>query len=818
VIPPVLPGAIFKVGSQKVTYVAYDQSGDTVKCSFVITVRDTVAPAMDCPADVTVTPAPGQCCVSNVFTFPQTFDNCADTVIVTGTHQPAESFCVGTTTVTLTAKDTSLNKTTCSFKVTVQDTISPAFDKCPVDITVSTSADSCGAFPTWQLPVASDNCTPGNVPVTFNHQPGQYFKTGTTTVTYMASDLAGNVAFCTFKVTVIDSTAPVFQNCPPNLTINLPASKCDSAVTWVAPTLTDNCSALTPVSDFPPGSIFPVGDTSVTYIGLDSSGNLAVPCKFNIKVRDQVKPVIDCPTAPIVVQSTDPCGTVPQWTFPNVTDNCLLKLVDSVYVPGDTFLVGLHTFVIKAYDASGNVDTCTITINVLGIVPGISGLPQNITIDGCPQSVDWVAPTATGFCMLDSLTSNYHPGDMFPMGTTTVVYTAHDHSGTTVSASFTVTIMETQPPVISCPNGGAISVNVGGVIVSNPDDFLLTADTVSGCSGARLTFSLPAATDNCLGVQVSQVSGPLSGMVFPVGSDTLIFRATDAAGNTAQCPVVVKVLPLTLARPIVNPNPGCPGSTVVLTVDSIQGATYTWSGPQQSYPNTHQITILSLSTGNAGLYTVVATVKGCKSGTDSVQVVMVTKPFAHDDPGFTIAPGATDTFPSILQNDSLVPPSDFYIKSITPQLTGLTVRPDGTFIYQAGDAIQSNSFIYQVCSKTCPDTCAMATVTITVNGSQDSTCHIFPNIITPNGDDKNDYFIIPCVFYTKYVETNSLIIYNQWGAKVFEAAPYSNDPAKAWRGTLNNEAGKELPDGTYFYIFKPGPNEKPHKGFVEIFR
>jgi gliding motility-associated-like protein len=151
-------------------------------------------------------------------------------------------------------------------------------------------------------------------------------------------------------------------------------------------------------------------------------------------------------------------------------------------------------------------------------------------------------------------------------------------------------------------------------------------------------------------------------------------------------------------------------------------------------------------------------------------------------------------------------------------LNGLTVRPDGTFIYQAGNNIGQVQFIYTVCSKACPDTCAMATVTITINGSLDTSCTVFPNIITPNGDDKNDYFIIPCVYTSKFATTNSLIIYNQWGSKVFEASPYSNDPDKAWRGTLNNVAGKDLPDGVYYYIFKPGPDEKPHKGFLEIFR
>ncbi|MCK6691602.1 MAG: gliding motility-associated C-terminal domain-containing protein, partial [Thermoanaerobaculia bacterium] len=65
---------------------------------------------------------------------------------------------------------------------------------------------------------------------------------------------------------------------------------------------------------------------------------------------------------------------------------------------------------------------------------------------------------------------------------------------------------------------------------------------------------------------------------------------------------------------------------------------------------------------------------------------------------------------------------------------------------------------------------------------------------------------------------NTLVIYNQWGDKVFEAQGYTNDPQTAWRGRLNNEPGKDLPDGVYFYVFSTGTNEPPRKGFVEIYR
>ena len=140
-------------------------------------------------------------------------------------------------------------------------------------------------------------------------------------------------------------------------------------------------------------------------------------------------------------------------------------------------------------------------------------------------------------------------------------------------------------------------------------------------------------------------------------------------------------------------------------------------------------------------------------------------------------------------------------------------RDDWTVMVLKGDV---DSFTYQICY--CGEPGEVATVTILV---MDDSCSFIPNIITPNGDDLNDWFTIPCLNGRSFTE-NSLIIYNQWGDKVFEDNGYTNDPNDpshpAWRGTLNGETGKDLPDGVYYYIFKPGPTEPSIKGFVEIFR
>lgn len=79
------------------------------------------------------------------------------------------------------------------------------------------------------------------------------------------------------------------------------------------------------------------------------------------------------------------------------------------------------------------------------------------------------------------------------------------------------------------------------------------------------------------------------------------------------------------------------------------------------------------------------------------------------------------------------------------------------------------------------------------------------DIITPNGDGKNDLFLIKGIDTD---QSNQLVVVDQWGVVKFKKEGYSND----WGGTDNN--GSPLKEGTYFYSFTNGSNSL--KGFLEI--
>ena len=74
---------------------------------------------------------------------------------------------------------------------------------------------------------------------------------------------------------------------------------------------------------------------------------------------------------------------------------------------------------------------------------------------------------------------------------------------------------------------------------------------------------------------------------------------------------------------------------------------------------------------------------------------------------------------------------------------------------------------------------------------ESGNCLVTRPVITPNGDGRNDNFVIGCV---QQYETATLQIFNRWGQEVFNMPNYDN----SWLGQTNR--GAELPEGVYFFV------------------
>jgi uncharacterized repeat protein (TIGR01451 family) len=460
---------------------------------FIITlVVDSIAPSLSCH-DITVSTDQDSCSAVvtlDASTFGISDPNLASIVF----DPPSGSFSKGVTPVTCVVTDKAGNTANCKFNVTVLDTQKPTIS-CPADVTVNTGAGSCVAVVNGIDPIFSDNCpgstigydlvlgTPGSPASSpagsgVGSASGVSFKKGVTTVTYTATDASGNSLSCSFTVTVNDTTPPVVASCPADLTVGTGQNRstCDQVVSWVEPTATDNCGGVLPVFSRTkaPGSTFPLGTTSVTYVFKDASGNQA-SCSFNVTVIDTTPPVIACPAnittktsvqggkVNFVVTATDKCGGSPT--------------VTSVPPSGSTFPIGTTTVTSTATDTAGNTSTCSFTVTVIddsapvitavcanpdslsppnhkmvlvtvtvnatanavgkltsSIIGVTSSEPQNGLGDG-DESPDWqiIGPTSPMQVYLRSERSRYGPGRTY-----TITVRCTDSSGNSCTATTTV--------------------------------------------------------------------------------------------------------------------------------------------------------------------------------------------------------------------------------------------------------------------------------------------------------------------------------------------------------------------------------------------
>jgi hypothetical protein len=89
------------------------------------------------------------------------------------------------------------------------------------------------------------------------------------------------------------------------------------------------------------------------------------------------------------------------------------------------------------------------------------------------------------------------------------------------------------------------------------------------------------------------------------------------------------------------------------------------------------------------------------------------------------------------------------------------------------------------------------------------------NLVSANGDRKNDNFMIDCI---SQFPNNNVKIFNRSGVLVFEANGYDNNEV-VFTGLGENGVytiGNELPVGTYFYIIDKRNGTKPKTGYLEL--
>lgn len=225
----------------------------------------------------------------------------------------------------------------------------------------------------------------------------------------------------------------------------------------------------------------------------------------------------------------------------------------------------------------------------------------------------------------------------------------------------------------------------------------------------------------------------------------------------------------------------CDGDSVVLqTVNNLNYA-YTWSNGATTFETT---------AFTAGIYSVfvVNTTNGC-TAEDSVEVVVFALPVADAGADTTISLGK-----SVQLNGT---GGIFYDWSPTESLSNSSISTP------IASPLETTNYVLTV---TNTDGCtATDTVVVTVENDHFLIIH---NLLTPNGDGFNDFWIIENI---ENYSNNEVSIFNRQGQLVYTKQAYDN----SWEGTFN---GKNLPDGAYYYVISFDDTDKIFKGAVNIIR
>ncbi len=515
-------GSAFPLGLHTIEFTATDSCGATSTCTFTITIIDNEPPNAVCQNITVQLDASGNASIIPGDVDGGSTDNCgiASLAIDIDTFDCND---VGSpVTVTLTVTDTSGNTDTCTAIVTVEDNIAP-IAICQ-DITVQLdatgnasitgadidngSSDACGIDTLVASPNTFD-CSDVGFPVT---------------VTLTVTDVNGNVSTCTATVTVEDNVSPVAicQDITVQLDVTGNASitgadidngssdACGIDTLVVSPNTFDCSDVGTPVT--------------VTLTVTDVNGNVST-CTATVTVEDNVPPVAICQDITVQLDATGNVSIVAADVDGGSTDACGIASLSIDIMDFTCADIGPNNVTLTVTDVNGNVSTCVAVVTVEDNIPPVISCPLDIITDTdpgvCFAVVFFADAIALDNCAVTvAQTGGLSSGSQFPVGVSTIEFTATDEGGNTAVCSFTITVIDNEPAMAVCQN---ITIQLD----ANGDASIVAADVNGG------------STDNC-GIASMTVS-PNTFDCSDVGPNNVTLTVTDVNGNVSTCIAVVTV-------------------------------------------------------------------------------------------------------------------------------------------------------------------------------------------------------------------------------------------------------------------------------------
>jgi len=282
-----------------------------------------------------------------------------------------------------------------------------------------------------------------------------------------------------------------------------------------------------------------------------------------------------------------------------------------------------------------------------------------------------------------------------------------------------------------------------------------------------------------------------TGTYIIVPNPTIVDACGDSATGLPVREVKLSPTPSVIANP--PSQTICSGNPLNITLSScLPGATFTWSG--DGFSGTRGINASPTNKGNKDTvinFYVKASSNSCTSAPFAIPITIDPIPSAAfsyvPDKGFTNVP--------------------ITFKDSTYGVGGSEASWTWTFSDNPSSTSQNpvhvfeKPGVYHVCMTVKTNHGCGDSICKDINVTQPTVTTV--NVITPNGDNVNDFLEFK---YLEYFGNNKLEIYNRWGNLLLDKTNYAND----W-----NASG--LPSGTYFYVLTLGIGNT-YKGFVQVIK
>lgn len=679
-VPTGVPaGSNFPVGTTTVIWVVTDAAGNFTTCPQDITVTDEEDPTITCPSNISANTDAGQCTATITIPLVIANDNCSVSSVTNdfngGGADASGTYPIGTTTVTFTVTDPTNKTATCSMDVVVTNNQSPTItllgsnpltlEACDIYTEFGATAnDACFGNISGDIIIDSSTLDPTTV--------------GSYQVTYTVDNASGNTTQIIRTVNVIDTTNSSLTLIGPNpLTIGDCSTYTELGASLIDPCFDDISGNV--IIDNSNVDTTTLGSYTVTYTGMDDSGNPAIPITRTINVIDNSPPDITLigdnpqiieacdPYIELGATALDPCFNI-DFTSSIITDASGI----------DTSTPGIYTVIYSVTDSFGNTSIDYIRdIEVIDTINPSITCPSDITLNNnvgdCSAIVTYADPVGVDNCPITITQITGLPsGSTFPIGTTTNTFEVSDNDGNTATCSFDVTVNDFELPVAVCTNFSVELNPTTGLATISPND-------IDNGSSDNCNFTLSA----------SQTDFDCS----HIGDNVVTLTITDDTGNFSTCDATVTITDnsvnaaVTISTPI---NPICENESVTFTATPTEGGTapnYQWqlNGTDISSANSSTYTSNTLIDGDEITVNMTSNATACAQSVTSNTITMVV---VDNNPSADAGPDITS---SICTNTTVTLAANAIIGSGTTGLWTVTSGQSSGFSF-SDDSSPTSTF------------------------------------------------------------------------------------------------------------------------------